>query len=60
MTVGHAGEDRDHFLVALQRVDVDRIAVAVGARREAGGTNKLLDTRLGEPNGGAEPGPSTV
>jgi len=28
MAVGDAGEDRDHFLVAFQRVDIDGVPAA--------------------------------
>ena len=33
MAVGDAGEDRDHFLVAFQRVDIDGV-VAAGKRAQ--------------------------
>ena len=41
MAVGDAGEDRDHFLVAFQRVDVDGVAAA-GERCGAGRADELL------------------
>jgi hypothetical protein len=47
MAVGDAGEDRDHFLVAFQRVNIDGVP-AVGKRRGAGAANKVLDAGVGE------------
>ena len=47
MAVGDAGEDRDHFLVAFQRVDVDD-AVAARDRCGAGAADEILDAGFGE------------
>ena len=47
MAVGDAGEDRDHFLVAFERVDIDDMA-AVRKRRRAGAADELLDAGIGE------------
>ena len=47
MAVGDAGEDRDHFLVAFQRVDIDGVPAA-GERRGAGAADEILDAGIGE------------
>ena len=47
MAVGDAGEDRDHFLVAFQRVDIDGV-LAAGERRGAGAADEILDAGIGE------------
>ena len=47
MAVGDAGEDRDHLLVAFERVDVDG-AAAAGKRRHAGVADEILDAGFGE------------
>jgi hypothetical protein len=49
-TVGHAGEDRDHFLVAFERVHIDDV-LAVGKRRGASQADEVLDTRVGKDVG---------
>ena len=46
LAVGDAGEDRDHLLVAFERMNVDDAAFA--ARRKAGAADELLDTRFGK------------
>ena len=50
MAVGDAGEDRDHFLVAFERVDIDDVA-AVGELRRAGAADEILDAGIGEDIG---------
>jgi hypothetical protein len=47
MAVGDAGENRDHLLVAFQRVDIDGV-LAVRERGGAGAADKILDAGLGE------------
>ena len=47
MAVGDAGEDRDHLLVAFERVDIDGVTAA-GERRSAGAADEILDAGFGE------------
>ena len=47
VAVGDAGKDRDHFLVAFERMDIDDAAAAF-ERRQAGGADERFDSRLGE------------
>ena len=47
MPVGDAGEDRDHLVVAFERVNVDD-ATAAGKRRHAGAADEILDAGFGE------------
>ena len=42
MAVGDAGEDRDHLVVAFERVNVDD-AAAAGEPRHAGVADEILD-----------------
>ena len=47
MAVGDAGEDRDHFLVAFQRVDIDGVPASC-ERCGTGAADKILDAGIGE------------
>ncbi|MGY4371284.1 Mrp family chromosome partitioning ATPase [Bradyrhizobium sp. LB1.3] len=49
LAIGDAGEDRDHLVVAFERVDVDDAAFT--AQRKAGAADELLDAGLGEDVG---------
>ena len=46
-SVGDAGEQRDHLVVAFKRVNIDGVAAA-RKRRQAGAANKMLDAGFGE------------
>src|SRR5262245_32583823 len=50
MAVSYSRKDRDYFLVAFQRVDVDGAAAAAEAR-QARGTNEILDAGIGKDIG---------
>ena len=47
MAVGDAGENRDHLVVAFERVNIDD-AAAARQRRQACAADKILDPGLGE------------
>ncbi len=42
MAVGDTGEQRDDFLIAFKRMDIDG-ATAAGEARQAGVTDEILD-----------------